>query len=119
MGWQQLIFCTKKVGMCTRPDLIMLDRNLPKKSGLEVLAEINSAPKLKIIPMVIMTTSAADEEMLESYALSAWCYLTKPVDFSQVAKLVKWIEDLWLAVVTVPTNGYRATYTRLVSRQKF
>lgn len=67
-----------------------------------MLAEINSAPKLKMIPVVIMTTSAADEEILKSYALSALCYIAKPVNFSQVAKLVRWIEDCWLVVVTVP-----------------
>ncbi|MEG4231518.1 response regulator [Microcoleus sp. Pol11C3] len=84
------------------PDLILLDLNLPKISGLELLAEINSAPKLKMIPVVIMTTSAADEEILNSYALSARCYITKLINFSQVAKLVKWIEDWWLVLVTVP-----------------
>ena len=89
-------------GGVPRPDLILLDLNLPKKSGLEMLAEINSAPKLKMIPVVIMTTSAADEEMLKSYALSARCYITKPIDLSKVAKLVRWIEDWGLAVVTVP-----------------
>ena len=67
------------------PDLILLDLNWPKKSCLEVLAEINSARKLKMIPVVIMTTSAADEEILKSYALSARCYIAKPVNFSQVA----------------------------------
>ncbi|MEG4963418.1 MULTISPECIES: hypothetical protein [unclassified Microcoleus] len=66
------------------------------------MAEINSAPKLKMIPVVIMTTSAADEEILKSYALLARCCIPKPVDFSQVAKLVKWIEDWWPVVVTVP-----------------
>ncbi|MBW3584920.1 MAG: hypothetical protein KY448_03490 [Cyanobacteria bacterium 0813] len=67
-----------------------------------MLAEINSAPKLKMVPVVIMKTSAADEEILKSYALSAQCYIAKPVNFSQVAKLVRWIEDCWLVVVTVP-----------------
>jgi len=67
-----------------------------------VLGEIKSAPKLKMIPVVIMTTSAADEEILKSYALLARCYIAKPVDFSQVAKLMRWIEDWWWVVVTVP-----------------
>lgn len=84
------------------PNLILLELNLPKKSSLEVLREINSAPKLKMIPVVIMTTSAADEEILKSYALLTRCYIAKPVDFSQVAKLVRWIEDWWRVVVTVP-----------------
>lgn len=84
------------------PDLILLDLNLPKKSSLEVLEEINSAPKLKMIPVVIMTTSAADEEILKSYALLARCYIAKPVDSSPVAKLVRWVEDGWRVVVTVP-----------------
>ncbi len=84
------------------PDLILLDLNVPKKSSLKVLGEINSAPKLKMIPVVIMTTSAADEDILKFYALLARCYMAKPVDFSQVAKLVRWIEDGWRVVVTVP-----------------
>ena len=84
------------------PDLILLDLNLPKKSSLEVLGEIKSAAKLKMIPVVIMTTSAANEEFLKSYALLARCYIAKPVDFSQVANLVRWIEDWWRVVVTVP-----------------
>ena len=67
-----------------------------------MLREINSAPKLKMIPAVIMTTSAADEEILQPYALLARYCIPKPVDFSQVAKLVKWIEDWWPVVVTVP-----------------
>lgn len=85
-----------------RPDLILLHLNLPKNSGLEVLAEINSALKLKMIPVVIMTTSAADEEIIKSYALLARCYIAKPVNCSPLAKLVRWIEDWWLVVVTVP-----------------
>jgi two-component system response regulator len=84
------------------PDLILLDLNVPKKSSLEVLEEINSAPKLKMISVVIMTTSAADEEILKSYALLARCYIAKPVDSSQVAKLGRWVEDGWRVVVTVP-----------------
>jgi len=83
-------------------NLILLDLNLPKKSSWEVLRKINSAPKLKMIPVVIMTTSAADEDILKFYALLARCYMGKAVDFSQVAKLVRWIEDWWRVVVTVP-----------------
>ena len=67
-----------------------------------MFGEINSAPKLKMIPVVIMTTSAADEDIFKSYALLAGCYIAKPVDFSQVAKLVRWIDDGWRVVVTVP-----------------
>ena len=66
------------------------------------MRKINSAPKLKMIPVVIMTTSAADEDILKFYALLARCYMGKAVDFSQVAKLVRWIEDWWRVVVTVP-----------------
>ena len=84
------------------PDLILLDLNVPKKSCLKVLGEINSAPKLKMIPVVIMTTSAADEDIFKSYALLARCYIAKPVGFSQAAKLVRWIDDGWRVVVTVP-----------------
>ncbi|WP_293121887.1 response regulator [Microcoleus sp. bin38.metabat.b11b12b14.051] len=85
------------------PCLILLDLNLPKKIGLEVLAEINSDPELKMIPVVMTIASAADDrEIVQSCALSARCYPTKPADFSQVSRLVKWIEDSWLAVATVP-----------------
>ncbi|MEG4227089.1 response regulator [Microcoleus sp. N9_B2] len=87
-----------------RPDLILLDLHLPKKSGIEVLEEIKSDSILKIIPVVILSTSAAPEDILMSYSLHANCYITKPVDFVQFTKVVRLIEEFWLAVVELPVN---------------
>ena len=86
------------------PDLIMLDLNLPRKDGREVLAEIKSDNKLKIIPIIILTTSHSDEDILKSYQLNANCYITKPVDFSHFIDVVKSIENFWLTVVTLPVK---------------
>lgn len=85
------------------PDLILLDLNLPKKDGREVLAEIKSDEKLKLIPVVILTTSRAEEDIVKSYKLHANCYITKPVDFPQFASVVRSIEDFWFTVVKLPT----------------
>lgn len=85
-----------------RPNLILLDLHLPKKSGIEVLAEIKTDPNLKLIPVVILSTSAAPEDILKSYSLHANCYITKPVDFLQFTKVVRLIEEFWLAVVKLP-----------------
>ncbi|MEG3876928.1 response regulator [Microcoleus sp. herbarium7] len=85
-----------------RPDLILLDLNLPKKSGVEVLEEIKTDQKLKLIPVVILSTSAAPEDIIKSYSLHANCYITKPVDFVQFTKVVRLIEEFWLAVVQLP-----------------
>ncbi|MEG3939296.1 MULTISPECIES: response regulator [unclassified Microcoleus] len=85
-----------------RPDLILLDLNLPKKSGVEVLEEIKTDPKLKLIPVVILSTSAAPEDIVKSYSLHANCYITKPVDFVEFTKVVRLIEEFWLAVVRLP-----------------
>jgi CheY-like chemotaxis protein len=85
-----------------RPDLIMLDLNLPRKDGREVLAEIKSDPGLKLIPVVVLTTSRAEQDVLRAYQLSANCYITKPVDFDQFINVVRSIESFWLFVVTLP-----------------
>ncbi|MBI5740158.1 MAG: response regulator [Nitrospirae bacterium] len=85
-----------------RPDLIMLDLNLPKKDGREVLEEIKNDPELKQIPVVIVTTSSADEDIVKSYCLHANCYVTKPVDLDQFMKVVHAIEDFWLTIVKLP-----------------
>jgi chemotaxis family two-component system response regulator Rcp1 len=87
-----------------RPDLILLDLNLPIKNGSEVLAEIKSDPDLKRIPVVILTTSKAEEDILKTYNLHANCYITKPVDLEQFVTVVKYIEDFWLAIVKLPGN---------------
>jgi two-component system, chemotaxis family, response regulator Rcp1 len=85
-----------------KPDLIILDLNLPRKDGREVLAEIKSDNKLKHIPVVIMTISQADEDILKSYNLHANCYVSKPIDLNQFIKVVKSIENFWFTVVKLP-----------------
>jgi CheY-like chemotaxis protein len=88
-----------------RPDLILLDLNLPRKDGREVLAEVKVDPSLKRIPVVILTTSHAEEDVLRSYDLHANCYITKPIDLSQFRRVVKSIEDFWLTVVLLPREA--------------
>ena len=85
-----------------RPDLILLDLNLPKKDGREVLAEIKADDNLKRIPVVVLTISKAEEDILRSYSLHANCYLTKPIEFEQFFNLVKYIEEFWLTIVKLP-----------------
>lgn len=85
-----------------RPDLILLDLNLPKKDGREVLSEIKLDPQLRSIPVVILTTSQAEQDILRSYDLQANCYVTKPVDLDQFINVVKSIEDFWLTIVRLP-----------------
>lgn len=85
-----------------RPDLVLLDLNLPKKDGREVLAEIKADERLRRIPIVILTTSHAEQDVLTSYGLHANCYVTKPVDLDQFITVVKTIEDFWFTVVTLP-----------------
>ncbi len=85
-----------------KPDIILLDLNLPKKDGREVLEEIKADKKLMRIPVVILTTSKAEEDVLRTYALHANCYVTKPVDLEQFIKVVKSIDNFWLTVVTLP-----------------
>jgi len=86
----------------TRPDLILLDLNLPRKSGQEVLAEIKDDPDLKRIPVVILTVSEAEQDIIKSYNLHANCYITKPVNLEQFMEVIKTIEDFWLTVVMLP-----------------
>jgi two-component system, chemotaxis family, response regulator Rcp1 len=88
----------------TRPDLILLDLNLPKKDGREVLAEIKADDILKRIPVVILTTSLDEQDVLKSYNLHANCYITKPVELDQFIRVVKSIEDFWLGIVVLPQN---------------
>jgi CheY-like chemotaxis protein len=88
-----------------RPDLILLDLNLPKKDGREVLGEIKLDEVLRRIPVVVLTTSRAEEDILKSYDLYANCYITKPVDLERFFTVVKSIEDFWLTVVKLPTDG--------------
>lgn len=85
-----------------RPGMIILDLNLPRKSGREVLEELKADPELGTIPVVILTTSKAEEDVVRSYGLHANCYITKPVDFSKFTDVVRSINDFWLGVVTLP-----------------
>ncbi len=89
-----------------RPDIILLDLNLPKKDGREVLQEIKSDDMLKRIPVVVLTTSKAEEDVLRTYNLHANCYVTKPVDLEKFIVVVKSIDVFWLTVVTLPPNGH-------------
>jgi CheY-like chemotaxis protein len=84
------------------PDLILLDLNLPKKDGREVLAEIKADEGIKHIPVVVLTTSRAEQDIIQSYELQASCYVTKPVDLDQFMATVKSIGDFWLALVKLP-----------------
>lgn len=105
-GVEALEFLRKqgKFAKAPRPDLILLDLNLPRKDGREVLAEIKDDESLRRIPVVVLTVSSADEDILRSYNLHANCYITKPVDFDQFTKVVKQIEDFWFTIVKLPPN---------------
>jgi chemotaxis family two-component system response regulator Rcp1 len=87
-----------------RPDLILLDLNLPRKDGREVLLEIKASKDLKRIPVVILTSSQAEEDIIRTYDLHANCYITKPVDLDQFMTVVKSIEDFWLTIVKLPSD---------------
>jgi CheY-like chemotaxis protein len=89
-----------------RPDIILLDLNLPKKDGREVLQDIKNDEVLKRIPVVVLTTSKAEEDVLRTYNLHANCYVTKPVDLEKFIVVVKSIDVFWLTVVTLPPNGH-------------
>ncbi len=88
-----------------RPDIILLDLNLPKKDGRQVLSEIKAEPSLAQIPVVVLTTSQAEEDILRAYQLHANCYVTKPVDFNQFLHIVSTIEEFWLTVVKLPKKA--------------
>ncbi len=85
-----------------RPDLVILDLNLPRKDGREVLQEIKSDPKLKSIPVVILTISQAEEDIMKTYDLHANCFISKPIDLEQFIKVVRSIESFWLTIVKLP-----------------
>ena len=89
-------------GEAPRPDLVLLDLNLPKLDGRHVLAEMKNDPNLRRIPVVVLTTSKAEEDVLRSYDLHANSYITKPVDFDQFIKVVQSIQEFWLTIVTLP-----------------
>ncbi len=103
-GVQAMEFLHRQGGYTSapRPDLILLDLNLPRKDGREVLAEIKADEKLRSIPVVVLTTSQAEKDVLRAYALQASCYITKPVDFQQFLEVIKAVEGFWLSVVKLP-----------------
>lgn len=94
-----------KFKQVSRPDLILLDLNLPMKDGRELLAEIKGDPSLKRIPVVILTSSSAEADILKTYNLGANCYVTKPVSLDQFITVVKSIEKFWVSIVTLPNGG--------------
>ncbi|HXF06479.1 MAG TPA: response regulator [Blastocatellia bacterium] len=103
-GVEAMMFLRRegKYALSPRPDLILLDLNLPKKDGREVLAEIKADEKLRRIPVVVLTTSKAEQDILRTYDLHANCYITKPVDLEQFIAVVKSVEDFWLTIVKLP-----------------
>jgi len=104
-GVEALEFLRKegKFKDAVRPDLILLDLNMPRKDGRETLQEIKADPKLRRIPVVILTTSKAEEDIFRSYDLHANCYITKPVDLPRFFEVVKNIEDFWMSIVKLPS----------------
>jgi two-component system, chemotaxis family, response regulator Rcp1 len=103
-GVEALAFlrCQNGYNTAPRPDLILLDLNLPKKDGRQVLQEIKGDPELKRIPVVILTTSKAEEDIIRTYSLHANCYISKPVNLDQFMRVVHAIEDFWLTIVKLP-----------------
>lgn len=103
-GFEAMAFLHRegKYANAPKPDLILLDLNLPKKNGREVLAEIKMDSNLKRIPVVVLTSSQAEIDIVTTYNLHANCYITKPVDFEQFIRVVRSIEDFWFAVVKLP-----------------
>ena len=101
-GVEALSFLRSEEENAVRPDLILLDLNLPKKDGREVLMEIKKDEELRRIPVVVLTTSRAEEDIFKTYDCHANCYITKPVDFDQFINVIKSIENFWLSVVKLP-----------------
>jgi chemotaxis family two-component system response regulator Rcp1 len=105
---EEAMACLRREGRFAatpRPDLILLDLNLPRKDGHEVLAEVKSDPALRRIPVVVLTTSSADRDILKSYDLHANCYLTKPVPLDEFIAVVQSIKGFWLQIVKLPNRG--------------
>ena len=105
-GVEALAFLRRegKYASAPRPDLVLLDLNLPRKDGREVLAEIKADPALKRIPVVVITSSEAEQDVLASYDLHVNCYVSKPVDLEQFIKVVRSIETFWLTIVKLPSD---------------
>lgn len=105
-GVQAMAFLRREdpYGEATRPDVVLLDLNLPKKDGREVLGEIKADPNLMRIPVVVLTTSEAEKDVLQAYDLHANSYIIKPVDFDQFIKVMESVEDFWLTIVKLPSE---------------
>lgn len=102
---EEALLYLKRIGQYANavvPDIILLDLNLPKKDGREVLAEIKADPNLMCIPVIVLTTSAAEQDILNMYSQHANCYITKPVDFNQFINVIRLIENFWLTIVKLP-----------------
>lgn len=106
-GEEALLYLRKegKYAEAVRPDLVLLDLNLPKVNGVEVLKEIREDDLLATIPVVVLTTSDADQDIYKSYELHANCYITKPVDLKKFMGVVEMIEDFWVRIVTLPPRS--------------
>jgi len=107
MDGEEAILYLRKLGKYSgvdTPELILLDLNLPKKDGREVLAEIKADPMLKCIPVIVLTTSAAEQDILNTYSHHANCYIMKPVDLGQFINVVRSIEQFWLTIVKLPNS---------------
>jgi len=105
MDGEEALLFLKKTGQYKEmltPDIILLDLNLPKKDGREVLGQIKEDPILKLIPVIVLTTSDAEKDILNTYARHANCYITKPVDFNQFIHVIRSIENFWLTIVKLP-----------------
>jgi len=98
---------TGKFSDSPRPELILLDLNLPRKSGFDILQVLKADPNLKSIPVIILTTSSADEDIAKSYSLNANCFVTKPTDLPQFLEVVKTIEEFWLTIASLPVLSGR------------
>jgi two-component system, chemotaxis family, response regulator Rcp1 len=96
------LFRTGQFSVAPRPDLILLDLNLPKKDGREILTELKNSPDLRSIPVVILTTSQAEEDVLRSYDCGANCFIVKPVDLEQFTSTIRSIQDFWFSIVKLP-----------------
>jgi chemotaxis family two-component system response regulator Rcp1 len=107
-GVEAMAFLRKEGEYSTvsRPNLILLDLNMPRKDGREVLAEVKADDSLKYIPVVVLTTSQAQEDVLKAYGLHANCYISKPVDFEQFTNVVRAIDQFWFTIVTLPAGGH-------------
>jgi two-component system response regulator len=94
-----------RYSVAPRPDLVLLDLNLPRMDGREVLGAVKADDRLKVIPVVVLTSSKAESDVLKAYGLHANCYIVKPVDIDQFATVVQTIDSFWFAVVTLPRDG--------------